>query len=124
MKDDRFFLLHIRDAIEKILTYCQDGETAFLADPRTQDAVIRNIEIIGEATKNISDPLRATYPTVPWKQIARMRDFLIHHYFGVKLALVWEVVSKDLPFFQKEVQTILESLAPPASSASETPPAS
>lgn len=62
-----------------------------------QDAVIRNFEVIGEAVKGLSIPFKDQHPSIPWKQIAGMRDFLIHVYFGVKLETVWQTIAKDLP---------------------------
>lgn len=62
-----------------------------------QDAVIRRIEIIGEAVKNIPDGIKGKYPEIPWKEIAGMRDILIHEYFGIDLELTWEVVTRDIP---------------------------
>jgi uncharacterized protein with HEPN domain len=114
MKDDRVYLLHILDSVGRILDYTRDGRDAFMADTKTQDAVIRNIEIIGEATKNLSDALKAAHTDIPWKQIAGMRDTLIHRYFGVKLDLVWQVVENDLPGFQARVAVILNGLPPAA----------
>lgn len=70
---------------------------AFLADTKTQDAVIRNIEIIGEASKNLSENLRAKRADIPWKGMTGIRDKLIHHYFGVNLDIVWQVAASDLP---------------------------
>lgn len=107
MKDDLAYLLHIRDAIVRVLEYTRDGEHAFLADTKTQDAVIRNIEIIGEATKNLSEGLKGANADIPWKQIAGMRDTLIHRYFGVKLDLVWQVVARDLPTLQARIDQLL-----------------
>ncbi len=72
-----------------------------------QDAVIRNLEIIGEAVKNISPAMRIEYPDVPWKQIAGLRDVLIHHYFGVDLETVWLVVEKRLPDLSERIKFIL-----------------
>lgn len=63
----------------------------------TRDAVVRNVEIIGQAVKGVSDPTRALEPNVPWRQVAGMRDKLIHEYFGVDLVLVWDVVERNLP---------------------------
>jgi uncharacterized protein with HEPN domain len=97
VNDDRTYLLHIRDAIDAILHYTSEGREHFLQDRKTQDAVVRNLEIIGEASKRLSDDLKQSQPQVPWKQIAGMRDRLIHAYFGVDLNLVWEVVEKRLP---------------------------
>ena len=70
MKDDRVYLWHIRDCIDRILDYTSGGQAAFLADSKTQDAVIRNLEIIGEAVKNISGDLKSVYPDIPWQRIA------------------------------------------------------
>jgi hypothetical protein len=69
----------------------------FLADIKTQDAVIRNLEIIGEATKNLSEETRKKYPNVPWKSMSGVRDRLIHRYFGVNLDIVWQIVTTELP---------------------------
>jgi uncharacterized protein with HEPN domain len=110
MKDDRVYLLHIQDAVRRILEYTREGQAYFFTDSKTQDAVIRNVEIIGEATKNLSDALRGAYPSIPWKQIVGMRDTLIHRYFGVKLDLVWQVVEKDLPDFIRQVDAIIKAL--------------
>jgi uncharacterized protein with HEPN domain len=88
VKDDRVYLWHIRDCIDRILDYTRDGQGVFLADTKTQDAVIRNLEIIGEAVKNISGDLKSVYPDIPWQRIAGMRDRMIHEYFGVNLQIV------------------------------------
>lgn len=86
------------EAAERACEYCRTmGYDAFLHDKRTQDAVVRNIEILGEATKNISAAFRAQHPDIPWKNIAGMRDKLIHDYFGVNFDVVWDVVQTDLP---------------------------
>jgi glutaminyl-tRNA synthetase len=114
MKDDGVYLLHIRDAVYRVLDYTRDGKEFFLVDTKTQDAVIRNIEIIGEATKNLSDQVQSRHPHIPWSQIARMRDTLIHRYFGVNLELVWQVVEKDLPGFIRQIEVILSAIQDPA----------
>ena len=114
MKDERIYLLHALEAIDAILGYTVDGRDAFFADRKTQDAVIRNIEIIGQAVKGVSDGTRALEPDVPWRQIAGMRDKLIHEYFGVDLNLVWDVVERDLP----EVRPALRLRAEGSSSRS------
>ena len=94
MKDDRVYLLHIRDCLERIAHYTLDGRDAFFADTKTQDAVIRNFEVIGEAVKNLSQTYKNAHPDVPWKRIAGLRDLLIHRYFGVKLDTVWKVIEE------------------------------
>ena len=107
MKRDRVYLLHVRDAIERIKSYTAGGRAAFFADPKTQDAVVRNLEIIGEAVKHVSEPLRAAHAGVSWKRVAGMRDKLIHEYFGVNLDLVWEAVERELPSLGQRVEEIL-----------------
>jgi len=110
MKDDRIYLLHVRDAIQHILEYTAAGKEHFFADRKTQDAVVRNLEIIGEAIKRVSSSLKDAHPDVSWKPIAGMRDKLIHDYFGVNLRLVWDVVERDLPALRLRVTQLLEAL--------------
>lgn len=90
-------LADIRDAIDRILEYTAAGKQAFLLDPRTQDAVVRNIEIIGEAVRGVTDQTRRANPAIPWREMAGMRDRVIHDYFRVDLEVVWDVVAHDLP---------------------------
>ena len=103
-KDPQVYLAHIRDAIGAIRDYTKDGKDAFLRDRKTQDAVIRNFEIIGEAVKSLSPELTAKHESVPWKSIAGMRDQLIHHYFGVNLELVWGVIENRLDDLDEAIQ--------------------
>jgi uncharacterized protein with HEPN domain len=97
VNQDLLYLESIRDGLERIAEYTATGEEAFLASRLIQDGVIRNLEVIGEATKNLSSELRDTNPAIPWRQIAGMRDVLIHDYLKVNLARVWRTVITDLP---------------------------
>ncbi len=118
MKDERVYLVHAIDAIDAILSYTTEGRDSFFTDGKTQDAVIRNIEIIGQAVKGISDATRALEPAVPWRQIAGMRDKLIHEYFGVDLNLVWDVVERELPTLRPQLEKLSERLIGPEDSGS------
>lgn len=110
MNRDLLFLTDMIKACDKVAVYIQDGKEAFLSDERTQDAVIRNIEIIGEASKQLSSEVKERAPQEPWKQIGGMRDKLIHHYFGVDLEVVWATAATILPPFRQTVATLLEDL--------------
>ena len=82
----------------------------FVNDKKTVYGVVRAIEIIGEATKNIPDHIRKGYPDVPWKRMAGMRDRLIHEYFGVDLEIVWETIEQDLPQLKVLIQKVMEDI--------------
>jgi uncharacterized protein with HEPN domain len=110
MRDDRNYLRHILDAMGYIQAGTVEGRDAFLANRILQDAAMRNLEIIGEATKNLSEELRAQYPQVPWRKMARLRDKLIHQYFSVNLELVWDIIENDLPGFRPKIEKILRQL--------------
>lgn len=107
MKDAQVYLFHIRDAIERVLNYTASGKDAFFSDSKTQDAVLRNLEIIGEATKNIPEEFKQGHPKIPWRNIAGMRDKLIHDYFGVNLKIVWEVVEKEIPSLHSKIVNLI-----------------
>jgi uncharacterized protein with HEPN domain len=107
MSKDRLYLESISDCLERINEYTEAGEEAFLASRLIQDGVIRNLELIGEATKNLSAELRAANQEIPWRQIAGMRDVLIHDYLKVNLARVWRTVVSDLPPLQAAVNRLL-----------------
>lgn len=111
-RDDSVYLRHILDAIAKIETYLQGvDEQTFLNQSLLQDGAIRQIEIIGEAVKQLSPQMREQHPHVPWQDIAGMRDKLIHQYFGVDLDKVWVTVVRDIPVLKQEVIEVLSSLA-------------
>lgn len=107
VRDDQVYLAHIKDALQQISTYTDGMDTnAFLANRMVQDAVIRQFEIVGEATKKLSESFRERFPFIPWKDLAGFRDKLIHQYFGVDLATVWQSVVDDVPALLNELEKI------------------
>ncbi len=110
-KDVIIFLTHIIESINHIETFVKGvSRSEFLQNTEKQYAVARGIEIIGEAAKNIPPEFRKKYPNTPWTEIAGMRDMLIHHYFGVNLARVWNVVKEDIPKLKVQVIEILKKV--------------
>jgi uncharacterized protein with HEPN domain len=106
----KFRVEDILKAIEKIERYV-DGMTLqkFKQDELVIDAVVRNFEIIGEASKNIPVSLQRSYPDVPWKEMKGMRDVLIHEYFGVDSKILWHTTKKNLPILQKKLEELLQN---------------
>ena len=97
-RDYRLFLDDIRESCEKILRYTQGmAKVQFEADEKTQDAVVRNLEIIGEAVKHLPEEVRNRYPQVEWRKIAGLRDVVVHHYFGINKDIVWDIVENKVP---------------------------
>ncbi|MBW1741320.1 MAG: DUF86 domain-containing protein [Deltaproteobacteria bacterium] len=102
-KDDSVYLRHILDAISRIEEY-----EGFLDNHLIQDGVIRQIEIIGEATKRLSQEIKEKHPEIPWKDMARMRDKLTHGYFGVDLDAVRDTVERDIPALKNKLRNLVE----------------
>ncbi|MCL4558948.1 MAG: DUF86 domain-containing protein [Deltaproteobacteria bacterium] len=110
-RDINLFISDILDSIGKIEAYTNKiSYEQFIADEKTKDAVVRNLEIIGEAVKNIPDAVKDKYPAVNWRAATGMRDKLIHGYFGVSFFIVWETVKNDLPAFKSEIRNTFKDL--------------
>jgi uncharacterized protein with HEPN domain len=102
MKDDSLYLDHILRSIDNILRYTKGlNKKDFSKNNLVQDAVIRNFEIIGEATKKVSDKYKKMHFEMPWKEMSGMRDKLIHDYIGVDIAVIWKTIKEDLPPLKK-----------------------
>lgn len=108
MKDDTLYLVHIRDSIERIMEFTAAGKQAFLGDRQTQDAVIRNFEVMGEAAKRLSPEARSQAEAIPWRRIAGFRDVLIHRYDEVAIPEVWNIIERDLPELRTKISRLLE----------------
>ena len=106
-RDYRVYLDEILQAIGKIRRYTTGMSLeAFSTDDMAVDAVVRNLEVIGEAVKQLPEQVRSKHPDVEWKKIAGLRDILIHVYFGVDVEIVWDVVQNKLPILERQIQKI------------------
>ncbi len=109
MKDDKLYLIHISECIQKIESYTSTGRNAFVKSTLNQDAVVRNFEIMGEAAKHLSDQFKQANPEIPWKRIAGFRDVLIHDYVGVDVDEVWKIVERDLSGLKAQINHLLKN---------------
>ncbi len=107
-RDSKVYLEDILEATRKITAYTTGlSKTVFLEDEKTIDAVVRNLEVIGEAVKKLPEDLRAQHSAVEWKKIAGLRDMLIHEYFGLDAEIVWDIVQHKVPALDQEVRRML-----------------
>jgi len=109
MKDDRLYLIHISECIERIESYITEkGKQQFLDSSLIQDAIIRNLQVLSESTQRLSDAAKESMSEVDWFKIAGFRNVLVHDYLGVDIGRVWNILEKDLPVLKKAVQKMLE----------------
>jgi uncharacterized protein with HEPN domain len=107
-RDYQVYLEDIREAAGKIRGYTADSDfKAFLADGKTIDAVVRNLEIIGEAVKHLPEEVRSRHPAIDWKKMAGLRDILIHAYFSIDLEIIWDIVTTKIPPLEQQVKAML-----------------
>ncbi len=110
MKDDRLYLVHILDCIDHILHFTSDGKNSFLADRKTQDAVLRNLHTLSESIQRISTETKLKHPEVPWREISAFRNVVVHDYLGVDLERIWDIVQRDLQVLKGRISTICDEL--------------
>ena len=108
-KDPKIFLQHILESIEAVEQHIKGlTKEDFFKSVKTQDAVIRRLEIIGEATKNLPNDYKEAHPDVSWHKAMAMRNILIHEYFGIELNIVWDTATKTLPEFKEQIEGLPE----------------
>lgn len=111
MKDDRFYLLHILDCIQRIEADTAGGMESFRGSRTIQDAVVRNLQILAESTQRISDSLKLRWPQVEWDRIAAFRNVLVHDYLGLDMERIWVVTQSDVPKLKAAIHAILRETA-------------
>lgn len=108
MKDDQLYLIHISECIERIESYVSGiDKRAFMASSLVQDAVIRNLQIMAESTRRVSDRLKEAQPKIDWHKIAGFRNILVHDYLGIDVETVWNIVVKEIPALKKTINSML-----------------
>jgi uncharacterized protein with HEPN domain len=115
MKDDRLYLIHIRDSIARIKQYTKEGKEAFFASTLVQDAVMRNLQTLTESSQRLSVDFRNRHPKMDWRGMAGLRNVLVHQYMGIDLVRVWSIVERDLPRLQRMLYPVLKGLRQPPS---------
>ena len=110
MKDDRLYMIHIKECIERVIMYTEEGKDVFFADIKTQDAVMRNLQILAESTQRLSDSLIELHPEVDWRNISGFRNVAVHEYLSIDVERIWDIVEQDLPVLQEQIEVILREL--------------
>jgi uncharacterized protein with HEPN domain len=114
MKDDRIYLRHILECIQRIEEDTHSGRDSYLASHTLQDAVLRNLQTLSESTQRLSPSLKNTQPTIEWRRIGAFRNLLVHNYLGIDLERIWEMVQRDVPELKRAVSAMLRDLEGPA----------
>lgn len=110
MKDDRLYLIHILESIERVEEYTSEGLEQFLSDKKTQDAVLRNLQILAESTQRISPELKNAHSEIDWRGISGFRNVLVHDYLGVNLITVWGIIEGPIKDLKKRMNEVLEGM--------------
>ena len=110
MKDNRLYLIHIGECIDRILRYTVGGRDAFLGDSMVQDAVTRNLQVLAESTQRLSDAVKVRRPEVDWRAVAAFRNVVVHDYLGLDIPQIWSIVERDLRPLKQAVEAALGEL--------------
>ncbi len=110
MKDDRFYVLHIRECIANIEEDTAGGREAFLANRTLRDAVMRNLQILAESSKRVSDATLTQFPEIPWSDIGRFRNVAVHDYLEIDYEKIWDIIAVDLPPLKTQIERMLAQL--------------
>ena len=110
MKDNRLYLIHITECIQRIELYTVEGRDAFFTNTMIQDAVIRNLQTLAESTQRISNPIKTAHPEVEWYRISAFHNVAVHNYMGIRLSWIWDIVEQNLPALKLQVAAILREL--------------
>ena len=108
MKNDKLYLVHIIECIEKIDKFTTEGKNSFLLDDKTQDAVLRNLHTLAESSTRISDEMQERYPDVAWDEMGAFRNVVVHDYLGLELTQIWDIIIVDLPPVKESVLAMLK----------------
>ena len=111
MKSEEVYLSHILECIRRIEEDVAGGRDRFLAPHMAQDAVLRNLQILGESTQRLSEQLKTTQPTIEWQRIGAFRNLLVHNYLGIDLNVSWTIVERDVPRLMTAVQAMRQQIA-------------
>lgn len=114
MKSDALYLADIAERIRRVQASAAEGESTFTASVEKQDAILHNLQLLGESAKRISEDLKKRHAEIPWRDIAAFRNVIVHDYLGVDLALVWGIVSQRIPELQQQIKRILDETRPTA----------
>ncbi len=109
---DGLYLLHIRECLERVADYTADGWEKFQSDLMAQDAVLRNLQIMGESTQRLSASIKASRPDIQWQDITAFRNRLVHDYQSINLRQIWRIITDDLPAFKQQIDAMLVSMNP------------
>lgn len=108
MKDDRFYLLHMAECITNIEEDTAGGKAVFVTNRTIRDAVMRNLHVLAESSKRVSEQERARHPEVPWRDLADFRNVVVHDYLRIDYDQIWSIIEANLPPLKAQLQAILE----------------